>query len=230
MGFRGRVRGALHALFGLTHAPPPVVVATVFPAPVLVVPEVILPPVVVPQVVLPPVVVVPQVTAAAVVEAPAPAAEEPAPRMPRLALKWAPVGWSSSGPLDAGTHPALSRAVGSVGLEFRFSTRWSLRSDLQYGASGRLWDVAGFKLALFPWSRLRPYGSLGVSGHTTDLTSFGQKIGTRLNLGLVGALGLDLNLGRHFFLEAEGRYRVERPGCCQEVPLVSALVGGGVAF
>ena len=227
-----RAGGGLRLLLGLAHVPccqPPVVVApqvVMAPPPVGVSPP---PMVVAPQ----PVVVVPPVVVAAPAPAPAPVVVARGPETPErpdyapFAVKWAPMGWSSSEPLWSGVDATGVREARSIGLEYRLSRRWALRSDLEYG-SGALWDVAGVKLSpLSGW--FSPYASASVSGHSSPIERSGRVVGSSLEVGLVGALGVDLRFGRHFFLEGEGRYRV-RSESCRDVPQYSALVGGGVAF
>ena len=104
-------------------------------------------------------------------------------------------------------------------------TRWlSLRSDLEFRQTSRTWDMLGVKLSLFPYSPVKPYGSVSFSG-----TESYAKPG-KFSFGFAGAAGIDVFLGKHFFLEAEVRYRMTPGNCCSDVPALTGLVGGGVAF
>jgi len=120
---------------------------------------------------------------------------------------------SSDAPSD---QPGFS---GMIGAEFRL-TRWlALRSDLDFRPNGISWDAAGLKLRA-PWF-LSPYISVGAT--------LGFSNG-HLALGPVGAAGLDLHLGRHFFLEVEGAYRVSPGEQLRRGGQASLMAGLGWAF
>ncbi len=139
-----------------------------------------------------------------------------------LAIKYLP-GLSTSVVLNdvlAVGRPSLAH---SLGLEFRFTHWFALRSDFEMRAASRSWDVAGLKFSL-PIPVISPYVSASVSA------SEAYREPGRYQLGAVAAAGLDLKFGRHFFIEAEARYRVAPGACCREEPQVSALIGAGVAF
>jgi hypothetical protein len=141
-----------------------------------------------------------------------------------LAIKYMP-GVSSGvslidGDLDFDT-PAFAH---SPGLELRL-TRWlSLRSDLEFRRTGRTWDMLGVKGSLFPTSPVKPYASISFAGNE-NYSNPGK-----YSFGFAAAAGLDVFFGKHFFLEAEVRYRVTPGDCCSEVPSLTGVVGGGVAF
>ncbi len=139
-----------------------------------------------------------------------------------LAIKYLP-GLSTSAVLNdvlAVGRPSLAH---SLGLEFRFNHWFALRSDFEMRAASRSWDVVGLKFSL-PVPLISPYVSASVSA------SEAYREPGRYQLGAVAAAGLDLKFGRHFFIEAEARYRVAPGACCREEPQVSALIGAGVAF
>lgn len=141
-----------------------------------------------------------------------------------LAIKYMP-GVSSTVALTDGDMnfggPAFAH---SPGLELRL-TRWlSLRSDLEFRKEGRTWDMLGVKLSLLPNSPIKPYASVAFSGNE-NYSNPGK-----YSFGFAGAAGIDLMLGKHFFLEAEGRYRMTPGACCSDVPVVAGVIGGGVAF
>lgn len=141
-----------------------------------------------------------------------------------LAIKYMP-GVSSTVALSNGEMsfggPGFAH---SPGLELRL-TRWlSLRSDLEFRKEGRTWDMLGVKLSLLPNSPLKPYASVAFSGNE-NYTNPGK-----YSFGFAGAAGLDLMLGKHFFIEAEARYRMTPGACCSDVPVVAGVIGGGVAF
>jgi hypothetical protein len=141
-----------------------------------------------------------------------------------LAIKYAP--GASSG-IDFESKPSFSGFgfAHSLGLEVRLSRWFALRSDFEWRPQGRSWDMLGLKVWLIPSWALRPYASVSLSG--SEATSFPGKY----QLGVVAALGLDLMIGKHFFIEAEARYRVSPTSeCCREVPTLTGLVGAGVAF
>ncbi len=113
-----------------------------------------------------------------------------------------------------------------VGLELRLSRYFALRSDYELRPEGRSWDMLGLKVWLVPSWFLKPYLSASVAG------SESYSLPGKYQLGISAAAGVDLMFGKHFFIEGEARYRVS-PGvgeCCREVPHLSVLVGGGVAF
>lgn len=198
-------------------SPPPVVVAPVVAAPSVVVAA----PVVVARPV-PAVVAAPVVATAPVAVASAPS-EEAAPTGPSLiAIKYLP-GVSSS--VTMGDSLVVDRIAftQTAGIEVRLGRYFALRTDGELRNDGRSLDLLGLKLALLPGSMLRPYGSVSLS--LSDSPSLPGKI----QVGLMGAAGLDLYFGRHFFIEAEVRYR-KVPSCCREEPRFTGLVGAGVAF
>jgi hypothetical protein len=185
-------------------APPPMVQA----APVSVAPP---PPVVVQQ--PPPRVVTRTVTA-------------PAPERPALiGLKYTPglsgVFTSSPGAVSF----SGARFTHSAGLEARLSRWFALRSDVELRNNSRSFDVIGAKvwLAGADWV-VKPYLSASLSGTMVDSRA------NALTVGVVGAGGVDVFVGKHFFLEAEVRYRALPGSCCTEVPQVTGVVGAGVAF
>ena len=112
----------------------------------------------------------------------------------------------------------------SPGLELRL-TRWlSLRSDLEFRQGGRTWDMLGVKLSLFPQSPVKPYASVSFSGNENYANP------GKYSFGFAGAGGLDVFIGKTFFVEAEVRYRMTPGACCSEVPALTGLIGAGVAF
>jgi hypothetical protein len=172
-----------------------------------------------PPLVVAPVAMPPPVVRQRVVEAPAP--EGPA----LLAVKYLPgasaeVGLSQANGLVAST-PSFTH---DVGLELRLSRWFALRSDAEFRPGARSWDVLGLKLWLAPDSVVKPFLSASVSGSQADA------LPGHLAIGVVAAAGLDVMLGRHFFLSGEARYRVAPGACCADVPQVTGLIGGGVAF
>lgn len=200
------------------YAPPPVVMApppvayVAPPAPVYV-PT---PPPVVAAPPPPPMVAAPAASVAVRVEKPA------APKPAFLGLKYlggsaALVDWSSGMSLSGlgYTH--------SIGLEGRFNRWFALRSDFEMRSDSRSWDLIGAKLWV-PTSTFKPYASVSLA-MTEAYAQPGQ-----MHWGLVGAAGLDIWLGKHFFIEAEARYRVSPGDCCRSEPHLSGLIGAGVAF
>jgi len=186
-------------------APPPMVQA----APVYVAPP---PPVVVvqPQ---PPRVVTRTVTA--------PAVERPA----LIGIKYTP-GLSGIFTSSAGAVGfSGARFTHSAGLEARLSRWFALRSDVELRNDSRSFDVIGAKvwLAGADWA-VKPYLSASLSGTMVDSRP------NALTVGVVGAGGVNVFFGKHFFLEAEVRYRALPGSCCTEVPQVTGVVGAGVAF
>lgn len=202
------------------YAPPPVVMA---PPPV----AYVAPPAPVYVPTPPPVVAAPP--APPMVAAPAAAAsvsvqveKREAPKPAFLGLKYlggsaALVDWSSGMSLSGlgYTH--------SIGLEGRFNRWFGLRSDFEMRSDSRSWDLIGAKLWV-PTSTFKPYASVSLA-MTEAYSQPGQ-----MHWGLVGAAGLDIWLGKHFFIEAEARYRVSPGDCCRAEPHLSGLVGAGVAF
>ncbi|MBL8916611.1 MAG: hypothetical protein JNM17_38275 [Archangium sp.] len=190
--------------------PPPVVVAPQYQQPVVYQQPVYTPP--------PIVYAQPQ---AVVVQKPQPARDD---RPGFLALKYMP-GMSTSvsipdGDLDFGT-PSFAH---SPGIELRL-TRWlSLRSDLEFRKDSRTWDMLGVKLSLLPRSFIKPYASVSFSGNE-NLSNPGK-----FSFGFAGAAGVDVMIGKYFFVEAEARYRMSPGNCCSEVPTLTGVIGGGVAF
>lgn len=177
----------------------------------------------------PPMVYAPPAPAPTVAVAPM-AVVQPRPARPQrprpgfLAIKYMP-GVSTSPSLQSGDLDFDDTGFAhSPGLELRL-TRWlSLRSDLEFRQAGRSWDMLGVKLSLFPNSPVKPYGSVsfGASESYANPGAFA--------FGFAGAGGLDVFIGRHFFLEAEVRYRMTPGACCSEAPALTGVIGGGVAF
>lgn len=148
----------------------------------------------------------------------------PSTRPGFLALKYMP-GVSSTvaapdGELEFG-EPGFTH---SPGLELRLTRWFSLRSDLEFRQNGRTWDVLGAKVSLFPSSPVKPYGSVSFAVN--------ENLGNpgKFSFGFAAAGGLDVFFGKHFFLEAEVRYRMTPGACCTEVPALTGVIGGGVAF
>lgn len=220
-------------------APPPQVYVAAAPPPVYV-PVPMPPPAYAPAPVAPPVYVPSPM--------PPPTYYSPAPLPPPtyvpapVVVAQAPVRHEDEGPSHFGIKymPGISTAVGfangpqtgtvgfsqSLGLELRLSRWFALRSDYELRPEGRSWDMLGLKVWLIPSWVIKPYASASVAG------SESYNLPGKFQLGLSAAVGADLMIGRHFFIEAEARYRVS-PGvgdCCREVPHLTALVGGGVAF
>jgi hypothetical protein len=215
--------GNLFFGIGVLPCPAPVVVAQ--PAPVYVVPP---PPVYAPPAVAyvapppPPVVVAPPLVAP-----PAPAVnvtvQQPRETRPALlGLKY--LGGSASLVNFNGglTTDGLGYAQ-SAGVELRLNRWFGLRSDFELRPDSRSWDLIGAKLWV-PWSVFKPYASVSLA-----VSEAYSQPGLR-HWGVVGAAGLDVWLGRHFFLEAEGRYRVSPGDCCRDQPHFTGLVGAGFAF
>ena len=139
-----------------------------------------------------------------------------------LAIKYLP-GLSTSFVLNDVLAVERPRLAHSLGLELRFNHWLTLRSDYEMRAASHSWDIAGLKVSL-PIPLIAPYVSASLSA------SEAYREPGRYQFGAVAAAGLDLKLGRHFFIEAEGRFRVAPGSCCREEPQVSALIGAGVAF
>ena len=150
----------------------------------------------------------------------------PAPERPSLiAIKYTPglSGIFTSSPGAVGFSGA--RFTHSAGLEARLSRWFALRSDVELRNDSRSFDVIGAKvwLAGADWA-VKPYLSASLSGTMVDSRP------NALTVGVVGAGGVDVFFGKHFFLEAEVRYRALPGSCCTEVPQVTGVVGAGVAF
>lgn len=194
------------------YAPPPVVYAP--PAPV----QVYTPP----PVVYAPVPVVVPVAPAPVVVQPAPRPVDNKPNF--LALKYMPGFSSNIGSTDGKVDFSTPQFAHSPGVEFRL-TRWlSLRSDLEFRKSSRTWDALGVKGSLFPRSPVKPYASVSFA-ISENLANPGK-----YSFGFAAAAGMDIFIGKYFFLEAEARYRMSPGSCCSEVPTLAVVAGGGVAF
>ncbi len=152
---------------------------------------------------------------------PAPAVEGPA----LIAIKYTP-GFSGLFTGFTGA-PGFSTArfTHSGGLEARLGRWVALRSDVEFRKDSRSYDVIGAKLWLAgaDW-KLKPYVSASLSGTVVDERP------NALQIGVVGAAGLDIFFGKHFFLEAEVRYRSLPDACCTNVPQLTAVAGAGVAF
>ncbi|HEY0880873.1 MAG TPA: hypothetical protein VGD87_05055 [Archangium sp.] len=199
-------------------APPPPPVAYYAPPPVYVAPP---PP---PVVYSPP----PMVYAAPVAVAPVVVQQKAAAPVDNrpgfLAVKYMPGASAGVSLLDGDLSVDTPSFAHSPGLELRL-TRWlSLRSDLEFRKNGRTWDMLGVKGSLFPNSPVKPYASVSFAGNE-NYDNPGK-----YSFGFAAAAGLDVFFGKHFFLEAEVRYRVTPGACCSEVPSVTGVVGGGVAF
>ena len=218
----------------MVEAPmPPIYVAP--PPPVYIEPEFCAPPMIeapAPVYVAPPRVYLAPPRVVVAVAAPTVAAavvaEELHPGPSLLALKYMP-GVSSSVAInesgDLGVQLGNFGFSQSAGIEFRLGRYFALRTDGELRPNGgRSLDVIGAKLSLFPNSIVRPYGSASLSLSDTPARP-GQIL-----VGLMGAGGLDISIGRHFFIEAEVRYRRLPSSCCTEESQITALVGAGVAF
>lgn len=207
------------------YQPPPVVmapppVAYVAPTPVYV-PT---PPPVVVAPTAPPMVAVPVVPSAAPAAASVSVTVErkATPRPAFLGLKYlggsaALVDWTSGVELSG-----LGYAH-SIGLETRFTNWLALRSDFEMRPDSRSWDLIGAKLWL-PTRTFKPY----LSGSLAMSEAYAMR--GKMHWGFVGAAGIDIWLGKHFFIEAEARYRVSPGDCCRDVPHLTGLIGAGVAF
>lgn len=198
--------------------PPPVYVAP--PAPVYVAPP---PPVYVapPMVAVQPVGVQP--VPAVVTRAPTPPAVE---RPALIGLKYTPglTGvFSSQGEGDV--RFSGMQFSHSAGLEARLSRWFALRSDAEWRNGSRSFDVIGLKvwLAGADW-KVKPYLSGSLSGTMID-TRPGALI-----VGAVGAAGVNVFFGKHFFLEAEVRLRALPDACCSTIPVTTVAGGAGLAF
>lgn len=141
-----------------------------------------------------------------------------------LALKYMPGASSNVTMSDQSIDFGQVGFAHSPGLELRLTRWFSLRSDLEFRRGGRTWDILGIKGSLFPNSPVKPYASVSFSGNENYANP------GKYSFGFAGAGGLDVFLGKHFFLEAEVRYRMTPGACCSEVPALTGLVGGGVAF
>jgi len=154
--------------------------------------------------------------------APPPAPVDDKPNF--LALKYMPGVSSAISTTQGDAAFGTPSFTHSPGIEARL-TRWlSLRSDLEFRREGRTWDMLGVKLSLLPNSPVKPYASVSFSGNE-NYSDPGK-----YSFGFVGAAGLDVMIGKYFFLEAEARYRVTPGACCSTVPSLTGLIGGGVAF
>ncbi len=150
----------------------------------------------------------------------APARRDEGPAL--LAVKYQPGANSAVTLSDSLTLGAPSLAH-NLGVEVRLAEWFALRSDFERRSDTMSIDFIGAKLSL-PTQVVSPYLSGSLSASTADATP------GKFGVGLVAAAGLDVKIGRHFFLEAEARYRVAPDACCREVPQVTGLVGGGFAF
>lgn len=142
-----------------------------------------------------------------------------------LALKYMPGVSTNPSISDNGALDFDATAFAhSPGIELRL-TRWlSLRSDLEFRRGGRTWDMLGVKLSLPPHSPVKPYASVSFSGNENYANP------GKYSFGFAAAGGLDVFIGKFFFVEAEVRYRMTPGACCSEVPALTGLIGGGVAF
>jgi hypothetical protein len=157
---------------------------------------------------------------------PPPPPPPPARNIPLIAIKYGPgmaasVAWGS----DVTAGVGFSH---SVGLEVR-PWRWAaLRSDFEWRPDGRAWDFVGLKLWVFPPSWfLRPY----LSGSVSAAELYASR--GHYQMGVTGAAGLDLFLGRYVFVEAEVRHRL-LPGAGGDgwwrSSNLTGLLSVGVAF
>lgn len=219
--------------------PAPVVVA---PPPVYAPPPVVMAPPPVAYVAPPPVVYVP--TPPPVVVAPPPPPMVAAPTPPPAPVAAANVSVRVQRPVDpAPAHLGLKYLGGgaalldwsddvnltglgyshSIGLEGRLTRWFALRSDLEWRPDGRSFDLIGAKLWT-PTRTFKPFISASLS-MSESYALPGVK-----HWGVVGAAGLDIWLGKHFFLSAEARYRVSPGDCCRSEPHLTGLVGAGFAL
>ena len=142
-----------------------------------------------------------------------------------FALKWSG-GATSSVAYDNGLQFGSAGFAQDIGLEVRLNRWFALTSDLELRPDGGSWDMIGAKVWLIPHWALKPFAQVALAG------SESYSLPGKFQLGLSAALGLDLFFGKHFFIEAEAKYRVS-PGagdCCREVPHLAGTVGAGVAF
>lgn len=198
-------------------APPPV--AYVAPPPPVYVPS---PPPVVAAPPPPPMVAAPVAPVAAAASVNVRVEKKEPPRPAFLGLKYlggtaALVDWSSGMDLSG-----LGYAH-SIGLEGRFNRWFALRSDFEMRSDSRSWDLIGAKLWV-PTETFKPYASVSLA------MSEAYSQPGKMHWGVVGAAGIDIWLGKHFFIEAEARYRVSPGDCCRAEPHLTGLVGAGVAF
>jgi hypothetical protein len=159
-----------------------------------------------------------------------PAAPRPAPRdeetRGRIAFKY--LGGFNSPTFFGSTSGSPSPQAGwhahSLGVEWRMSRYFALRSDLEFRPTSRSLDLVGLKFSLFPTWAIRPYLSASLAGNyvANDVRKW--------SVGVVGAGGLTLHLSRNFFLETEFRVRTSPEACCRETGQLDLLVGGGFAF
>ncbi len=107
--------------------------------------------------------------------------------------------------------------VGAVQLEFRPLLWLAVRSGFELAPAGQALDVVGVKLS--PNTIWRPYFAASLAAQFVRQTG-GAAFGTAL------AGGLDVSLGRGFFLEAEARLRL----IVANTPQASLSVGAGFEF
>jgi len=143
-------------------------------------------------------------------------------RPARLGIKYLP-GFNSAVVWNEVLAVGKPTFAHSLGLEYRFNHWLTARSDFEMRSTSRSWDALGLKLSL-PIPVVSPYVSASLSA--SEATSAPG----RYSLGAVAAAGVDVKLGRHFFIEGEVRYRVAPGDCCREEPQLTALLGAGVAF
>jgi hypothetical protein len=207
----------------MVAAPPALV--TVSPPPLVVVESP--PPMVVAQaqVMVPVPVVVAAPVAAPFVQVVAPAPPKRRDEPARLGLKY--LGGATTLAAASSNHGLLFERLGpshTLGVEFRIARWLAMESDVEFRPNGVTWDALGLKLWMFPGGFFRPFvavrGALNFEPHASN----------RMSLGVAGAAGVDLNFGKHFFLEAQASYRVLPGSCCGEVGHLTGQVGGGVAF
>ncbi|MGV3623684.1 MAG: hypothetical protein ACO1OB_22890 [Archangium sp.] len=146
------------------------------------------------------------------------------PRPGFLALKYMPGVSSTVAAPDGHIEFGQPGFTHSPGLEFRLARWFSLRSDLEFRQQGWTWDMLGAKVSLFPSSPVKPYASVSASMNENHANP------GKFSFGFAAAAGLDVFFGKHFFLEAEARYRMTPGACCTEVPTLTGVIGGGVAF
>lgn len=147
------------------------------------------------------------------------ASEKPASRQPAF------LGVSylfGVGGVTEGGHGDLD-AVHTLGVEGRIRNWFALRSDLEFRENSRSWDIIGVKFWL-PTRTFKPFVSTSVSVSSL----YGSDEPTRWSM--VASGGLDVWLGRHFFLEAQVSYRRVPDLCCGTEPRVTGSVGAGLAF
>jgi hypothetical protein len=116
------------------------------------------------------------------------------------------------------TFPGINH---TIGIEIRPANWFAVRSDLELRPAGASWDIIGAKLSI-PSRFFRPFASVSL----TSSMATAEKIA----FGITGSAGVDLFFGKHFFIEAEARYRVLPSGCCEVPGVVSGSVGAGLAL